>query len=129
MFQARKQKLASRVVIHEIEQYDDNLYFRGVDNQLALRKRYKDLLKIYHPDNLDGDARMAVAIKETFESVINMDSNTYINRLTIWNIVLMVPSVIVGYYGMNMDLPYASHAHTALVIFIAIMVLLTGYGL
>ena len=74
-------------------------------------------------------SKMLKSIKETFESVINIDSNTYINRLTIWNIVLMVPSVIVGYYGMNMELPYANHAHTALVIFICIMVLLTGYGL
>ena len=74
-------------------------------------------------------SKMLKSIKETFESIINIDSNTYINRLTIWNIVLMVPSVIVGYYGMNMELPYAEHSHTALVIFIAIMVLLTGYGL
>lgn len=74
-------------------------------------------------------SKMLKSIKETFESVINIDSNTYINRLTIWNIVLMVPSVVVGYYGMNMDLPYVHHSHLALVIFISIMVLLTGYGL
>lgn len=74
-------------------------------------------------------SKMLKSIKETFESVINIDSNTYINRLTIWNIILMVPSVIVGYYGMNVELPYAGYAHTALVIFISIMILLTGYGL
>ena len=74
-------------------------------------------------------SKMLKSIKETFESVINMDSNTYINRLTIWNIVLMVPSVIVGYYGMNVALPYANHTHAALIIFIVIMVLLIGYGL
>ncbi len=74
-------------------------------------------------------SKMLKSIKETFESVINIDSNTYINRLTIWNIVLMVPSVVVGYYGMNMELPYVEHTHLSLVIFISIMVLLTGYGL
>ena len=74
-------------------------------------------------------SKMLKSIKETFESIINIDSNTYINRLTIWNIVLMVPSVIVGYYGMNMELPYAGYSHTALVIFISIMILLIGYGL
>ncbi|MBO7042881.1 MAG: magnesium transporter CorA family protein [Alphaproteobacteria bacterium] len=74
-------------------------------------------------------SKMLKSIKETFESVINIDSNTYINRLTIWNIILMVPSVVVGYYGMNVALPYADYAHTALVIFISIMILLTGYGL
>ncbi|MBQ3784951.1 MAG: hypothetical protein II843_00970, partial [Alphaproteobacteria bacterium] len=74
-------------------------------------------------------SKMLKSIKETFESIIIIDSNTYINRLTIWNIVLMVPSVIVGYYGMNMSLPYAEYSHTAIVIFISIMVLLIGYGL
>ena len=74
-------------------------------------------------------SKMLKSIKETFESVINIDSNTYINRLTIWNIILMVPSVVVGYYGMNVALPYAEYTHTALVIFISIMILLTGYGL
>ena len=28
------------------------LLFRGVNNPLALRKRYRDLIKIFHPDNL-----------------------------------------------------------------------------
>lgn len=65
----RKQKLASRVVIHEIEHYDDNLYFRGVDNQLALRKRYKDLLKIYHPDNRCGDSATLLKIQKEYDEI------------------------------------------------------------
>ena len=73
--------------------------------------------------------KMLKSIKETFESVINMDSNTYINRLTMWNIVLMAPTLVVGYYGMNMALPFAEHADTAVVIFVLIMALLVGYAL
>jgi len=30
-------------------------FFKGVDNSLALKKRYKDLIKIFHPDNIAGD--------------------------------------------------------------------------
>ena len=30
--------------------------------QIALKKRYKELIKIYHPDNLGGDARAIQAI-------------------------------------------------------------------
>lgn len=30
-------------------------FFKGVDNVLALKKRYKDLIKIFHPDNICGD--------------------------------------------------------------------------
>lgn len=31
------------------------LFFKGVDSELALKKRYRDLTKIFHPDNLNGD--------------------------------------------------------------------------
>ena len=74
-------------------------------------------------------SKMLKSIKETFESVINMDSNMYINRLTMWNIILVVPTVIVGYYGMNMKLPFADNEQTATAIFVLIMVLLTGFAM
>ena len=74
-------------------------------------------------------SKMLKSIKETFESVINMDSNTNINRLTMWNIILVVPTVIVGYYGMNTKLPFAEYEETATAIFIFIMVLLLGFAL
>ena len=32
-----------------------DMFFTGVGNKQSLKKRYKDLIKIYHPDNLDGD--------------------------------------------------------------------------
>ncbi|MCI8991559.1 MAG: hypothetical protein HFG80_02350 [Eubacterium sp.] len=31
------------------------VFFVGVDNSNSLKKRYKDLIKIYHPDNVAGD--------------------------------------------------------------------------
>ncbi len=31
------------------------LFFVGVKSERSLKKRYKDLIKIYHPDNLGGD--------------------------------------------------------------------------
>ncbi len=74
-------------------------------------------------------SKMLKSIKETFESVINMDSNMYINRLTMWNIILVVPTVIVGYYGMNMKLPFADNEQTATAIFVLIMVLLIGFAM
>lgn len=74
-------------------------------------------------------SKMLKSIKETFESVINMDSNTNINRLTMWNIILVVPTVIVGYYGMNVRLPFAEYDQVATGIFIFIMVLLLSFAL
>lgn len=40
--------------------------FRSVNNPLALRKRYRDLVKIYHPDNLFGDEELAQMINREF---------------------------------------------------------------
>ena len=74
-------------------------------------------------------SKMLKSIKETFESVINMDSNTYINRLTMWNIILVVPTVVVGYYGMNMKLPFADNEETATTIFVVIMIFLLAFAM
>lgn len=74
-------------------------------------------------------SKMLKSIKETFESIINMESNRYINRLTMWNIILVIPTVIVGYYGMNVDLPFADYPYTAFAIFVFILVLLFGFAL
>lgn len=74
-------------------------------------------------------SKMLRSIKETFESVINMDNNMSINRLTMWNIILIAPTIIVGYYGMNMELPFTEYRESALVILVMIMTLLIGYAM
>ncbi len=40
--------------------------FRSVNNPLALRKRYRDLVKIFHPDNLFGDDELIQQINQEF---------------------------------------------------------------
>lgn len=77
---------------------------------------------------INSYSKMLSAIKETFESVINMDSNTNITRLTMWTILLMLPTIVVGYYGMNMFLPFADYHHAAIVIFFIMIGLLIGYA-
>ena len=42
------------------------LFFRGVASQQSLKKRYKDLIKIYHPDNVDGDNSLVVEINKEY---------------------------------------------------------------
>ena len=74
-------------------------------------------------------SKMLKSIKETFESIINMESNKYINRLTMWNIILVIPTVIVGYYGMNVDLPFAESKFAATGIFLVILSLLIGFAI
>ncbi len=45
---------------------DTGILFHGVDNILALKKRYRDLLKIFHPDNLAGDNEAVQIINEEY---------------------------------------------------------------
>ncbi len=73
-------------------------------------------------------SKMLRSIKDTFESVINMDNNTSINRMTMWNILLMIPTIIVGYYGMNTWLPFASGRGVAISIFVFTILLVAGYA-
>lgn len=40
--------------------------FKGVNNPLALRKRHRDLIKIFHPDNLFGDAALVQMINKEY---------------------------------------------------------------
>lgn len=43
------------------------IFFKGVNEADALRKRYKDLMKIYHPDNKCGDNDTLLAITKEYE--------------------------------------------------------------
>lgn len=44
-------------------------YFTGVNDMKSLKKRYRDLLKIYHPDNQNGDSSVSRQIQEEYESL------------------------------------------------------------
>lgn len=55
---------------NSVDYYGDGsiveLLFRNATNPLALRKRYKDLIKIYHPDNIAGDEELVQMINREF---------------------------------------------------------------
>ena len=50
-------------------------FFKGVKNPLALKKRYKDLIKIFHPDNVAGDKEIIQMINREYEN-LKMDYET-----------------------------------------------------
>lgn len=66
----KRQKM-SGTKAHQYESgaYDGTSFFRGVDSELALRKRYKELLKIFHPDNKCGDTKTLLLIQTEYESL------------------------------------------------------------
>lgn len=51
------------------EVYATGIFFRGINNRVALKKRYKDLLKIYHPDNICGDNEILLKINREYEEL------------------------------------------------------------
>ena len=64
------EKKVTKEIKHE-EAYTDlaGSLFAGVNNALALKKRYRDLLKIFHPDNLCGDSDMVMIINKEYERI------------------------------------------------------------
>lgn len=68
----RRQRMSSAKSAHaqyESGAYESTSFFRGVDNDMALRKRYKELLKIFHPDNKCGDTKTLLLIQTEYESL------------------------------------------------------------
>ena len=45
------------------------MFFSGVSNQKALKKRYKELIKIYHPDGDAGDTATVAEINREYEDL------------------------------------------------------------
>lgn len=45
------------------------IMFKGVDDTASLKKRYKELIKIYHPDNSNGDKELIQAITNQYEEL------------------------------------------------------------
>lgn len=64
---------AERELLGEHSAYDSGMdvsvFFRGVRNPLALKKRYKDLIKIFHPDNVAGDKEIIQRINKEYETL------------------------------------------------------------
>lgn len=46
------------------------LFFAGINSRSSLKRRYKELLKIYHPDNKYGDNEAILAINREYNSLM-----------------------------------------------------------
>jgi magnesium transporter len=50
---------------------------------------------------------------EAYASIVSNNLNTFIHRLTIITIILMVPTLVASFYGMNLEhLPFSSNQFT-----------------
>ncbi len=72
VFEREKKTMAEEKRTRQSQSYgsiDDNFIttlFRNINNPIALRKRYRDLVKIFHPDNVFGDADMMQQINKEY---------------------------------------------------------------
>ena len=66
---AERELLGDRAVYDYDGVWDVSVLFRGVRNPLALKKRYKDLIKIFHPDNVAGDKEIIQRINLEYENL------------------------------------------------------------
>ena len=63
----RFQQRQEPVVRLEAAVVKGELFFIGVQSEIALKKRYKDLIKIYHPDNMCGDTETLQEINREYD--------------------------------------------------------------
>ena len=62
---------ASERAVKESNIVKGELFFSGVGSKQSLKKRYKDLIKIYHPDNITGDQETLLVIQREYEDLLS----------------------------------------------------------
>ncbi|MBQ8040433.1 MAG: hypothetical protein IJ274_11290, partial [Lachnospiraceae bacterium] len=74
-FDKEKTEFEAKKDLHESYQRREKnqdmaeMLFQGVKSQLALKKRYKDLIKMFHPDNIAGDHEMVLTVNTVYEKL------------------------------------------------------------
>lgn len=66
-------------------------------------------------------------IEDTYSNIINNNLNEIMKLLTVWSLVLAIPPIISGFYGMNVGLPLANSPWSW--IFTVVITLLVIYGM
>ena len=67
---------------------------------------------------------------EAYASIVSNNQNAFIHRLTIITIILMVPTLVASFYGMNLEhlpfsqSPYAFYVLLAISVFIGVLLIL-----
>ncbi len=74
IFEKEKKRFEREKNYYKREEREDGTYidsatnfFKGVNGPLTLKKRYRDLMKIFHPDNLCGDMGIVQLINKEYE--------------------------------------------------------------
>lgn len=90
-----KMKRTDFLRIHDDENLADLFEDIIIDNSQAL-----EMSNVY--------TNILSGTMEAYASIISNNLNIFIQRLTIVTIILMVPTLVASFYGMNVDLPFES---------------------
>lgn len=95
-----KMKRTDFLKIRESEYFTDLFEDIIIDNSQAL-----DMSNVY--------ANILSSTMEAYASIISNNMNVFIHRLTIITIILMVPTLVASFYGMNLEhIPFSSSPYT-----------------
>lgn len=101
--------------------------------RIANEERYADLFEDIIIDNSQALEMSNVytnilsGTMEAYASIISNNLNVIIHRLTVVTIILLVPSMVASFYGMNLDyLPFKSYSMSFPIIIILSIIL--GFG-
>lgn len=82
-------------------------------DELSLDKRERDLvadveIETNQSQQITQDtADLVERLSNTYNNILNNSLNDTMRFLTVWSLILAVPPIISGFYGMNMHLPLA----------------------
>ncbi|GAX01749.1 magnesium transporter CorA family protein [Secundilactobacillus silagei] len=57
---------------------------------------------------IENEEQVVNRITDTFDSIINNNLNDTMKFLTIWSLTMAVPTIVTGFFGMNVKLPFAN---------------------
>jgi magnesium transporter len=112
---------ANEMVLMKIQRTD----FLNLGDDLDAKELFQDIL-------IDNSQALEMAnvysnilgnMMGAFASIISNNLGHVVNRLTAVTIALMLPTLVAGIYGMNVDLPFQHHPHAfTIVVIISILV-------
>ena len=106
-----KIKRSDFLKIRDLEEHTDLFEDIIIDNSQALE------MANVHTNILSSTT-------EVFASVVSNNLNEFIQRLTLVTIILMVPTLVASFYGMNVTLPWEKSEHAFLFIILTSVALI-----
>ncbi|RCX12866.1 CorA-like Mg2+ transporter protein [Vagococcus fluvialis] len=71
------------------------------------------------------EANIVNKISQIFDSIMNNNLNDTMKFLTVWSLALAIPTLITGFYGMNINLPVVDSEYGWLYLIIVSVLLIT----